>query len=360
MQSVRRRRGFSLVEVLVVVGVLSILLALLLPALLQARETARKLECQTRLHQIGLALHGYHDTHRVFPAGLTPPPVVPANDAFGIKWQDMYASYGWGVRILPYLEQRALYEQLDIGRRPLEQLVDEEPQFRGLVETRLEIFRCPVDLADDTMETSPVHPQWRRLNRGPDSAPTKAERIYGGSSSYVGNCGFYEPMFPIGPPPRKQNNGILYTGSSVQMRDVTDGATNTIMVGERAWFQGSATWVGTSNVMERFGGGPGSCLGRVFWPINSLPDPPAILITPDSGLQILGDYNARTAFGSYHLAGANFLFVDGSVHFLSENIDSHVTVEAKVGPAKPLPEIEQIGTFQRLGIRDDGLVVGQY
>lgn len=360
MHAARPRRGFSLIELLVVMGILAILVALLVPAVLQAREATRRLECQSHLHQIGLALLNYEGTHKVFPAGVTPPPTIPANDPIGVKYQDFYSCYGWAVHILPFLEQQALYERLDPGRRTLEELVNDEPQLKDLVGTPLAIYRCPVDLCDDTMATSPVHPHWRPLNRNPGGSLPKAQRIFGGSSSYVGNSGFFEPRFPIGPPPRKMNNGILYTGSATQMRDITDGPSNTILVGERAWFQGSATWVGSSNVQESFGGGPGTCLGRVYWPINALPDPPAILVTPENDLQIMGEYNARTAFGSYHLGGANFLLADGSVRFLNESIDSHVNVPPQFTPGKPLPEIELLGVFQRLGMRNDGQVVGQF
>src|SRR5438128_2647400 len=116
MMTSRRRHGFTLIEVVVAIAVFSLLLALRLPALHQARSTARKVDCLSNLRQIGMALHSYHETNGGFPPGVSQPPMVPnsGNAAPDLINKEYYASYGWATRLLPYLDQRPLYDQLDI------------------------------------------------------------------------------------------------------------------------------------------------------------------------------------------------------------------------------------------------------
>lgn len=364
MKSIRRSRGMTLIELLVAIGIIAILISLSLPAIVQSRESARRAHCRSNLRQIGLALQLYEQTHGGFPPGVSQPPLMTT--ATGPKYKEFYASYAWGVRLLPYLDQKPLYDALDIDRVPLEDLLEHHLGLKSLVEMRLPIFRCPLDSADDTMETAPLFEDWRSLNQY--SAASTPGNVFGGSSSYVGNCGFYDPIIPTGPAPRRENNGLFYTASFVRMVDIGDGMSQTIAVGERAWFQGSATWVGSCNVQSMNGGGSGACLGRVYWPINALPDPPGVQIPRDSvDLEISGNWSARTAFGSEHPGGAHFLFADGSVRFLNETIDSRVNLPPEQGPPNPFvnppgPELEvgRLGVFQRLGIRNDGLPAGDY
>ena len=115
-----RRLGFSLIELHVVIGVIGILVALLLPAVQSARESARKVECQNHLKQMGIALTLYHDSFNRLPPGCSSPPVVPRDQNFpfplpgdALTYQKNYACFGWATRLLPYFDQQPLYDRLN-------------------------------------------------------------------------------------------------------------------------------------------------------------------------------------------------------------------------------------------------------
>lgn len=367
MKTTRSRRGFSMVEVLVVLGLLSLFLALLLPSIHSSRVAARKVSCLSNLRQIGLALQSYASAHGGFPPGVTEPPIVPdirAADAPPV-FKNFYSSYGWATRLLPDLDQASLYDVLNISRRTLEELVEKPSETRILLSMPLPIFRCPLDVAGETMETAPLPPASRYLNR--TFRVDTTDPIFGGTSSYVGCAGIYDPRFPTGPLPRGQNNGILYVGSFTRDVDITDGMSNTIIVGERAYFQGSATWVGSANTRGEFEGGPGSCLGRTYWIVNAIPENPGVLVEPGDGQIVQGAWTARSGFSSYHEGGANFLFADGSVRFISDMIDSRVSEKPGVSPPQGDAvaqgydvDLESLGVYQRLGIRNDDQPPGQF
>ena len=150
---------------------------------------------------------------------------------------------------------------------------------------------------------------------------------------------------------------------SIRHSDITDGLANTIAVGERGFFQGSSIWVGVQNVKSE----PSAsiCLGRVYWRINEipsefaeLPTPEFEFATPNKEFYVSRFESSKGGFSSYHFGGAHFVFADGAVRFLSNDIDFHNTIHL-VGnnPDAPIPDKEKLGVFQRLGIRNDGLEV---
>ena len=359
--------GLSLIEVLVTLGIVALLLGLLLPAIQQSRSAARRAQCQNNLRQMGLALHSYHELHNGFPPGYAPMKLMGKED--DQRWAAWHSSYAWGTLLLPQLSEGGLYSQLEVTRVSLEEAVD-DPAKAPLLQTSLKVFRCPSDLGGDTRESAPLPPIRQVIDRDGGVNGEVVGTVAGGTSSYVANAGYfatYHPGSPVDPmwlPYREEwtgkNNGLFYTGSHVQIAEITDGTSQTIAIGERGWFQGSSTWVGTANVM---GDGPASapaCLGRVYWRINELPDLPGTKVTPSNGLIIEQPETGAEAFGSYHAHGANFLFADGSVRFLNEKIESRPTTTENVTPIDGISEKELLGTFQRLGIRNDGFSVAEF
>lgn len=301
------RTGFTLVELLVVIAIIGILIALLLPAVQAAREAARRMSCSNNLKQIGIALHNYHDAMGVFPTGIvaTMPPNRP-------KW-------GWAALILPYMEQGALHESTDVkgvGLFPqITAAVGGNAALDANLKTVISGYRCPSDTTDDLL--------------GTDSA-TGRVFDYGGAqyeapvSNYIGSAGLYDQP--------AANNGVLFANSIVAFRDILDGTSNVIAVGERSneHWKGPGTWLGAADLLND-SNGIYHTIGHVRYPIN---DPaPA---------------NCRDGFSSYHPGGAMFVFCDGSVHFLSETITSN----ADTGNASY--NRSAIGLYQQLAIRDDG------
>lgn len=256
--SAHQRRGFTLIELLVVISIIAILVGLLLPAVQQAREAARRTQCRNNLRQLGIALHSYHDLHRSLPPGSI---VLPDNFPIQTGW-------GWGAFLLPHLDQTPLYSQLDFDDRTL---VDGN---RPLVGTALPIFRCHTDPAPEAIRVAtPSNPQ-----------AAVAHGNYAGSG----------PM--------------LHELSSVRFRDVTDGLSQTWLVGERTYVGGpdgeiTSPWCG---VLAHESG---------YLSYHSLP---YLGIIP--GLRV----NTVATFNSRHPGGTHFLLGDGSVQFVSELLDAGV------------------------------------
>lgn len=360
----RRNSGFTVIELLVTIAIIGILVALLIPAVQHVRETSRKTECQNHLHNIGLALASYSATHKGLPPGYAPRVLTPNQSVKGGT-----PAYAWGTMLLPFVDQKPLYDALDVNLGLLsEATVD--PARKPLLERPLNIYLCPSDIAGESMDSAPIGEELQGLYRV--EGKRVPESAAGGTSSYVANAGYWATYHPVNLRRRVKlpklddertgpNNGLFYNASHVSESDITDGLSHTLAIGERAWFQGSSTWVGTANLRGRAAGGSAVCLGRVYWRINAIPDPPGILLQPGDQQKVRGDSNARAAFGSYHPGGANFVFADGQARFLAETIDFRNTTEADlVDVTETVPDVELLGVFQKLGIRDDGQVAGTY
>jgi len=328
-----RHRGFTLIELLVVIAIIAILIALLLPAVQQAREAARRTQCKNNLKQIGLALHNYHDIAKMFPIG--------AQDAGPNE-----EMWGWGAAILPMIDQAPLYNQLQVDKLRLREVLD-DTNLRSFTQTILEGFICPSDPGKSLMSGGRMNGSSGRHFNG-NSSVNNQFRV--AKSNYIGSCGYND----VNQVTENRTRGIFHRRSTFRMRDITDGTSNTIMVGERTTFCACGAWVGNRNPT---GGGPQGAdytLGRTSIPINM----------PDNR-----SHYCTEGFDSKHVGGAQFLFCDGSVHFLSENIDYrlHINAMDRVrdgnSPGRTgwgANVTSQLGIYQKLGNRDDDQPIGEF
>ena len=307
-----RQSGFTLIELLVVIAIIGILVALLLPAVQTARESARRTECMNHVKQIGLAFQNHHDTHRHFPTGGWGWCWVGDPDkGFGKEQPG-----GWVYNILPFVEQDNLHD-LGAGLPDADRFAESAKRLATPVET----FNCP------SRRAPRILPHLAHLPRNADRTPLAAK------TDYSANCGdFRRNEISCGPgagsttPPAtpKEETGVSYRTSTVIMSDITDGTSQTICVGEKylatdRWEKGNDAadnenmYVGYDNDIYR------STNAR-YWPPRR----------DSRGL-------VRYTFGSIHIASFNCVMVDGSVQRISYNIDKEV--------------------YRRLGNRGDGLPV---
>ena len=337
MKQVRRSRGFTLIELLVVIAIIAILIALLLPAVQQAREAARRTQCKNNIKQLGLAMHNYHDVFGQFPLN-------------SLQWGNPTSTPEWTatqhgtqlVQILPYIEQAGLYAAIDFTAVNAEAtVVGGEPIYQKVIPA----FICP-------SATSPNR-RGGDLRAKTNYAPSMGAQTlnHNGATS----CQRYAPYGPLIDPKYAAKGGTINQGYfrptaghgntmdsgttsgmfsratwAAKIRDVTDGTSNTILMGEvrpecsdhinNGWFHNNSIWVST------------------IAPLNfpTCPESPAL---PD-GCHQANNWNTSQGFKSQHTGGAQFLLSDGSARFVSENIDYH--------------------TYQNLGDRRDGNVIGEY
>lgn len=338
-----RSRGFTLIELLVVIAIIAILIALLLPAVQQAREAARRTQCKNNLKQLGLAIHNYHDIFNTFPPGYItrfPNMIVSAEQGL----------YGWGAMILPQVEQANLYTSLNVGNVPLE---TNAGTVAGLValQTPQPNFRCPSDIGpilNNFKSTLAGAPNW--YNRNVTS--TGSNEIPIATSNYIMAAGTGSSTTPPATPGTTATPplGVGFSNSKINFRDITDGTSNTILIGERAWkygqvMAGAGTVVGFSasinlqNSNAAVKGGMLGVLGIGYDGIN--------------WSATNADHQPR-GFSSVHVGGAQFVMCDGSVRFISENIDYKST-----GPNADAA-LWATTTFARLLCRNDGQVMGEF
>jgi prepilin-type N-terminal cleavage/methylation domain-containing protein len=302
------RLAFTLVELLVVIAIIGILVALLLPAVQSAREAARRTQCANNLKQMGVALHNYHDTFQRFPFG----------------WSDRGA--GWTTMILPQIEQKNLWDTL--GFNEIDNWdTDNTPNERACG-TYIPTFRCP------SMSGVPKHVTNQNI-------PNRVPASYRGVASSTADSDDTSTSVKKRSLEMLDMEGIFFCCSRVRMAEVSDGTSNTFMIGESRW----ETFTQDGNQMD-------------FWYIGSPQIDPCNCNTGSGATEqseFCGStgvpYNARAipatsgyvkelSFTSLHPSGAQFCLADGSVRFVAFTIN--------------------YPTYQALGSRNGGESLGDF
>ena len=341
--SPRFKRGFTLIELLVVIAIIAILIALLLPAVQQAREAARRTQCKNNLKQIGLAVHNYHDVYNIFPTGSVP------RHASGNNFVNQSA-WGWHAFILPQIDQAPLFNTLQVNDRSLYDVTSNRtitPDRNSLstMFPALAAFQCPSDTTGPNLKAGMRRQNFNGSNQSGITGPVNNWRPP--TSNYPGVVGFRDINRPRGPG-RLAQRGTFYNLSRVRFRDFTDGSSNTLIVGERDKRCGAGSWIGNRAPLGGGTHGADFTFGKVSKIIN---DPVNA-----------GSNNCTDGFSSKHVGGAQFLLGDGSVRFISENIDSKPAANNRINRdgAMNAADINRCGLYQLLGIRDDGKVIGEF
>jgi prepilin-type N-terminal cleavage/methylation domain-containing protein len=277
-----RRPAFTLIELLVVIAIISILIALLLPAVQQAREAARRTTCKNNLVQLVLALQQYQEAFETLPPGTVDPnrPIKSEEKGYHVSWI---------VRVLPHVGEQNLYHLFDFNHGAY------SPENAAVRDTLLPVLICPSDPSAGSAASIP-------------------------SSNYAGNHHDREAPIDI------DNNGVLFLNSSVRREDIPDGTSNTIFLGERTlaipgltkgtelgWVSGTkatlrnAQW--TANYAQTVQNLPGSRSAS-----------PASMANPIDPRLLVGGFDSR------HTGGAQFAMGDNSVRFLNVKIASWLLV----------------------------------
>ncbi|UUO09184.1 DUF1559 domain-containing protein [Blastopirellula sp. J2-11] len=333
------RQGFTLVELLVVIAIIGVLIALLLPAVQQAREAARRMSCTNNLKQLGLALHNYHDTHLTFPSGgITPVSGDPSVNCGSGSGNAADSRAPWSVLLLPFMEDSALHDAFDFGARFYSSanastaagFTSGNPNLQWTPNTK---YECPSD-----------------PNSSSGLPNCNYYGVSGGGSVSSGSAGVYQSACRCcrsgsGASRMLYYNGIFSNNSGVKFAQLTDGTSNVFMVGETryhplqrnnpsgsevigmSWASGMQT---TSSLL-------GAAFAATVKPINGL-KPYDTLSSADPYISTFDYFTVM--FGSHHPGGANFTLADGSVHFAPETMD--------------------ISIYRTLGARDDGLPIGGF
>jgi prepilin-type N-terminal cleavage/methylation domain-containing protein/prepilin-type processing-associated H-X9-DG protein len=342
---VRPRNGFTLVELLVVIAIIGILVALLLPAIQAARESARRLECKNKLKQIGLAIQNHVDSYKVFPTGGAEynPVITNYLDASGKPYGPDKQGLGWAFQILPYLEEGAIHglntnEKLQASVVPL--YVCPSRRFPGQA-TSANVANKAISMADYAA-AQPCTVQCQAGSPGCSSppqrytpSPTATPAAYAANApSFWGGLAWTKPLMLKD---YQVYDGVIvrtawnwaqkkfYSNSAhpTTMAKITDGTSKTFLVGEKYvrsdLYSGGVSWSDDKGWSD---GWDLDVMRSTCFPPLQDNDPVGFSIQPQNGTgDIFGDHADIYYFGSAHTSGFNAAFADGSVHTLGYDID---------------------------------------
>jgi prepilin-type processing-associated H-X9-DG protein len=285
------KSGFTVLELLVAVGAIAMLAALLLPALMAARESARRTQCVNHLRQLGVAAHMAHDRSGSLPHAWRP------------AARDPRFAYGWGTQLLPDIEQDALRRRLPVDRRP-------ELSIEDAAELTLPTLLCPSDILEPTFELTAeekhdeiAFESVRAASVDGGVAAYRAPYVHLPTANYVGVFGTVEADdFERQPLAVRADfgDGPLVHGRSVELADLERGASHTLLIGERTMATVPSTWLGVD-----LGGLDAAC--RVAG---------SAMTTPNCS-----DCD-ECEFTSRHVGGANFVWADGHVELVADDVDA--------------------------------------
>lgn len=267
MASHRPARGFTIVELLIVICLIAVISALFLPAVQHSRDAARLAQCKNNMKQLGLAFHNYHDVHRYFPPGWTQHHPQPGPQT----------RYGWSVFVLPFVEQAPLYQRMNFQTQQAEPL--------QLFQTRIPTYRCPEDPSD---EVNSQRGQFGTLNYSVNFGPIAPPRLVEN-----GLAEFWPGQLPT----PLTAGGLGFLNSKIGVRDILDGTSNTFLAGERSATSAAAIWMGVRG--------------------NEFETDQVTACAPGHEIN-----KSEAGFSSRHIGGANFLMCDGAVRFVNERISS--------------------------------------
>ena len=280
------RRGFTLIELLVVIAIIALLIGLLLPAVQKVRAAAARTKCANNLKQIGLAFQNYHDANQSLPPGVKAANVSDWGETDAPGW-------GWAAHLLPYVEQDNLFRTVQFD------LSIADPRNAVARASSISVFRCPSDAAQPTITTS---------IEGAGGTPGAAICDVA-AANYLGMSSSED----IGIGNSFEWNGVLYPNSRVRIADITDGTSQTFAVSERVQRHGQVTWTGAVPGASVF-----ASEGSVWLDTNI-----AMTLGYAGDASKPGDVDSgwvSSHHTSAHGVGANFLFCDGHVRFLTPSI----------------------------------------
>ncbi len=285
----RSRRGFTLVELLVVITIIGVLVALLLPAVQAAREAARRLQCANNFKQIGLGMHNYHASHGCFPTGE-----VNVSEG-GAAW---YYGPTWAILILPFMEQTQTYDQFDFSLGGYGIYAGYNVVLCG---RRMPVYCCPSDPQEEAFLIG------TDIN-DPPQTPDGKIRFYKTNAAGVADS---RTAWVVYNDRRITNgDGMFMRMKTIHIAEVADGTSNTLCVGEVT------------------GGESGSKANGWMWATQDL-------VSPYYGINGLGTipgegvsryWSQEVGCSSYHPGGCHFLIADGSAHYISQNIDQNLLI----------------------------------